>query len=139
MTARARKLAPGETPETRFADLQVHARVTRDAALAVRGDLNRRYTYHGYAKAAERKRLERLQRAADRAQEAFTSYLCTIAPAERDWYRGVPLHWLIDSLTYADAVTRDALSVVPPAAYGYAESWPRMFARAIGPDRAVQP
>jgi len=67
---------------------------------------------------ADAKKLERLEEAERTAGRAFTDYLATISP--RDWSYGVPLQWVLETLTFEDAVrpVGETLSVVPPLSYG---------------------
>ena len=60
----------------------------------------------------------KLREAMNAAQKAFIDYITEISP--RYWKSGVPVHWLCEKLTYEDAVrpVDQALSVVPPLAYG---------------------
>ena len=63
-------------------------------------------------------RLTRAHAAETRACDAFCAYLTEISP--RAWGQGIPCTWLRTALTFADATTAEALSVVPPPAYGWA-------------------
>ena len=98
----------------------------RDAvlvAMAKRDELQRalEYRYGGeitWATPAEKKRLERLRAAYDRASDRMYRLL---EASPRDWSRGVPAYWVATQLTYDDAVrpTSEPLSVEPPKAYGW--------------------
>jgi hypothetical protein len=71
-----------------------------------------------WLRVGERRTLERLRDAVDRAGTAFFAHLQAISP--RDWSYGVPTHWLYEDLSFEDA-TRPAderLSIVPPLSYG---------------------
>lgn len=72
---------------------------------------------------------EKLKRAAGRAEQSFFKFLKTIQ--KRDFSVGVPAWWIRDVLTYEDATTTGALSVVPPPAYGYTELSVQQFAGAL--------
>ncbi len=102
------------SPE-RFAALQGAARAARAAWEGYKRTLDRRYQSACYAPRVKVRKLEVLTRARARAEQRFYVYLKAISP--RDWDRGFPCSWLIDGLGYADAITRDALSVVPPLAF----------------------
>lgn len=69
----------------------------------------------------ERKKLDKLRESAEVASRAFTDHLATFSP--RDWTYGVPVHWLLEKLTFEDAVRSvgEKLSVVPPMSYGATE------------------
>lgn len=74
--------------------------------------------WESYLKAAEKRKLERLRAATDRESGKFFDYLESISP--RDWSYGVPSHWVIEQLSYDDAVrpVEEPLSVVPPLSHG---------------------
>jgi len=82
-----------------------------------------------YASKGEKAPIDRLNTRIGRLSDKLFALLADISP--RDWRSGVPCHWAITKLTYDDATTRDALSVIPPAAYGYTEHDARMFAAAL--------
>lgn len=71
-----------------------------------------------WLKAGDRKALDRLRAACDRAGDAFTAHLASFSP--RDWSYGVPCHWVRESLMYEDAArpAGEPLGVVPPLSYG---------------------
>lgn len=64
----------------------------------------------------EIKRLDSILTADSKRTDQMCALLDDISP--RDWRSGVPSHWLMSDLTFEDATTRGALSVVPPCAYG---------------------
>lgn len=103
-----------------FEQLQREARESRDSWQAYARELDRRYQSRDYAPAAKRRKLEVLWRAESRTWRKFYTYLEAIAP--RDFGRGFPCPWLLDGLTFADAVTRDRLSVVPPLAFQWTQA-----------------
>jgi len=79
--------------------------------------------------AGEARRLEGLKtRASDLADEMF-AFVASISP--RDWSTGVPFNWIVNELSFADAITRGALSVVPPVAYGGSTNEVEKLARAL--------
>jgi hypothetical protein len=67
---------------------------------------------------AEKRRQGQLRERMVKAQDAFFEHLQSISP--RDWRHGVPVYWLYESLTFADAIrpADEPLSAVPPMAYG---------------------
>lgn len=69
-------------------------------------------------RASDRGRLERLDAAVAREKDKFFANLEVISP--RDWTYGVPSHWVLEKLTFEDAVrpVSERLSVVPPLSYG---------------------
>ena len=115
--------------------LQTAAQMTAEKRRTARAHLDARYGPHGdvYARASERHALAVLDRAERRAWDRLYAYLSAISP--RDWASTVPTTWIRDRLTFADATTRDALSVVPDPAYGYTEQDARAFAAAISDGR----
>lgn len=74
-----------------------------------------------WMRSPEARRRERLREGEDRARRKFFDHLQAVSP--RDWSAGVPYHWLCEKLTFEDAVrpANEALSVVPPLAYGCTE------------------
>lgn len=113
----------------RFMKLQTNAQEADAKVMELRNELNRRYQHHWYAPAGQRKQLERLEAAASRHSDKFHAYLTSLSP--RSWDSGVPASWVRDCLTYADAVTTGALSVVPPPAWGYDVRQMEEFARPV--------
>lgn len=94
------------------------ARDERDSA---RNALERKYgggMQLTWVSAGERSRYERLARAYDRASDRMHLLL---EQSPRDWKRGVPTSWVVEDLSYEDAVrpASDPLSTEPPRAYGY--------------------
>lgn len=122
------------TRSERFEVLQAKWRDADRAVTSARAVLNARYQSHQYAPAVKRRALEVLERKERRASESFTKLLIALSP--RDWRSGVPVSYLRDGLTYADAITRGQLSTIPPAAWGYTPrdsevfSWPLPEVRA---------
>lgn len=74
--------------------------------------------WESWLKATEKRKLERLSAAADRERAKFFDHLDSISP--RDWSHGAPSHWIVEKLSFEDAVRplNEPLSVVPPLAYG---------------------
>jgi hypothetical protein len=81
------------------------------------------------AACGERARLASFTRAQDRAIDEMMALLDQIGA--REWWHGVPIHWVMTELTYADAVTNGSLSVVPPAPYGYTTREMQQFAAPV--------
>lgn len=107
-------------PQAKFDRIRQQVLAARDARDAYLRGLERHYGPRGetWATGTERDRLTRLRAAYDR-QAARMHKLLEGSP--RDWKRGVPTCWVVEELTYNDAVcTADQpLSVVPPKAWGY--------------------
>jgi hypothetical protein len=78
--------------------------------------------------ATERRRLDTFRRAQDRASDAMFELLDRIGG--RYWRSLVPHWWVMEDLSYEDATTRGALSVVPPCGYGARPSDVERFATA---------
>jgi hypothetical protein len=119
------------TKRERFEYLQSQARAARADRATFRIDLEVKYGSGNvaYASRGERKRLEQLDAREKRTFDRFFKFLETLSP--RAWGIGFPCSWLVYSLTFDDACTRGALSVVPPAAFGYTEHEARQFAGAL--------
>lgn len=106
-----------------------------DTLRALRAEAERRYQDVTYAPSRVRQHIDRAERAERKAQNKFCDYLEAISP--RDWRSGVPITYLRERLTFADATTAGALSTVPPPAWGYTDHEARAFAAPvrIGADR----
>lgn len=119
------------TPQERFESLQARWRAAQEKAHSLRFDLRYHYGehYYVYAPKGKRDKADRASRAEEKAADAIFAWLDANSP--RDWRRGVPSAWVCGELTYADAMTTDQLSVVPPVAYGCTSADSIRFARAI--------
>ncbi len=82
-----------------------------------------------YANKTERGRYDRALAAENKAALAAFAWLDDNSP--RDWRGGAPVGWIRDHLTFDDAITRGALSEVPPPAYGSTAAQMRRFAAAL--------
>ena len=86
-------------------------------AKAFRNALTSKYGHFDlYAPRGKREQYARYTAAADKIADKFFALLDSISP--RNWRSGVPWYWILEHLTYADAITPDQLAVVPPCAYG---------------------
>ena len=116
----------------RFAELQSKAQQTakaaQDYAIRLRVKYGDAY-YRGYLGKKATHRLDILQRANTRAVDRFFALLDTIGG--RQFRSGVPCHWLIEKLTYEDAVTRGQMSAVPPPAWGCSDADMPRFAAPV--------
>ncbi len=83
----------------------------------------------GWLTRTELKKLETVRRAQDREYDRFFLLLDRIAG--RDFRNGVPWVWVMENLTYEDAITKGQLSVVPPVYYGGTERGAEEFAQAV--------
>jgi hypothetical protein len=116
--------------ESRYDELQTNARVSANIANAFRATLRVKYSDTAYAKASERKQLERLVARADKDFRRFFDFLASIAG--RDFSHTVPCTYLIERLTYADAITTGQMADVPMPSWGRTEQDMRVFASAQG-------
>lgn len=73
-------------------------------------------------------RIERMRTAQDRESDKMFGLLDRIGG--RDWRSHAPHHWVMRELTFADATTTGALSIVPPPSYGCTEQRMLVFASA---------
>jgi hypothetical protein len=119
----------------RFSQLQTRAQSSAREARDYRIGLHVKYggSVH-WASRGERSRLEQLDRRASKDCDRLHAYVSAISP--RDWTQGIPSRWVVDCLTYADAVTRGPLSRVPDPAWGYTEAYARQFAQEVRADVA---
>lgn len=69
---------------------------------------------------SEANRLERLDAADTKAQDAFFAWLDEHSP--RCWRSHAPACWIVEELTFDDAVSDGQLATIPPCAWGYAPS-----------------
>lgn len=99
-----------------FDRLQSAWRVARTACEAFRLGLARKWGESWRANTREREKLDKLREKEGKAQDAFFAWLDRYSP--RSWRSGVPCYWVCEELTYADAITAGAMSVVPPPSYG---------------------
>lgn len=113
----------------RYAALQTAAQRANDEARSYRISLDVRYSHGIWAKRTEQKRVDQLDARAQRAFDKYFTYLSAISP--RDWSVSVPCSWILYNLSFADAITKGQLSVVPDAAWGYTEHHMRQFAAEI--------
>lgn len=74
-------------------------------------------------------RLDRFRRAEDRAGDALFAVLDRVSL--RGWRSGPPFAWVMTELSWTDATTADALSVVPPCGYGSTPRDMELFAAPI--------
>lgn len=104
----------------KFEKLREQHREAAAAAWDARSALSLKYGPNGerWAKASEKAKLEKLTKKDETIRDRFFELLDRISP--RTW-RGVPSHWLMDKLTWEDAVTHGPLTHRPPPAYGYSE------------------
>ena len=118
------------TKQERFEQLQARWRAAKEKADEFGYQLRYKYGEPAYLNAPRvpREKYDRLRNAEDRASDAIFKWLDAHSP--RSWRTGVPSNWVCESLTYADAMTRDRLSVVPPCAYG---SYPEDMVRFSSP------
>lgn len=120
-------------PRTRFTLLQQAVRDANRTAQTLRVALECRYQQLCYAPLTKRRQVEALNRTADRHQAKFFAFLESISP--RNWAEGVPIRWIVDSLTFEDATTRGQLTDVPPPAWGYEPQDSQRFALPVREER----
>jgi hypothetical protein len=124
----------------RYATLRTRAREAAERLRQYQIRLSVRYgsmsgnTPDHYLKAAERRKRDQLKAACDRHDRAMYAYVEAISP--RAWDQGVPYTWIVHTLTFDDAVTRGALSVVPPPAWGFGQDDTRRIAQPVQEVRA---
>lgn len=122
------------TDEQRFNAIRARWVASRDKEHAYRFDVLLRkyamaYPPSSWLTRGEIAHLDRFRRAQDRESTKFFVLLDRISP--RNWHEFVPHAWVMEHLTWADAVTRGALSIVPPAGYGSRRSDVEAFAEGV--------
>lgn len=78
--------------------------------------LSLKYQKAHWASTTERKKLEALVKKVSVYYDRFFALLYDISP--REW-RGVPAYWIVEKLSWDDAVTTGPLAVRPPPGRGY--------------------
>lgn len=93
----------------------------RAALLEITQALRLKYGDEKYGSLAEQRKRTRAMAAYDKAGSRMFALL---EASPRSWREGVPAVWVVENLSYADAVRpkSDPLSVEPPCAYGYTRS-----------------
>lgn len=81
---------------------------------------------------AQTKKLDALHERKDRISDQFFVLLDSISP--RNWRSTIAFGWVITKLSYADAITKERLSVLPEPAYGSTVGDVQRFALACGRD-----
>lgn len=113
---------PATTTEERFHHLQTRWQEASEKWHSYNYEIKRQYgDARGYCwnvPAGKRARQERLESAESKACARFIDFLKVLNP-DRSWSTGFPIGYLQDSLSYADATTRERMSITPPPAYGY--------------------
>lgn len=117
--------------ESQWLTLQARYAAASDALTTYRMALTGGYGDYRYAKRSELARLEKLSQRCDRCSNAIFGWLAEHSP--RQWLAGVPAWWICTKLTYADALTSGALSVMPPVPYGGTPASVAAFAREVKP------
>ena len=122
--------------ETLFTRLQAQYAQLQDREQAYRSDvLWAKYRQFRPSSSSltrtERAKLEGFRRQEDRLLDRMCSLLDRIGG--RNFRSGAPAHWLMTDLSFADAVTTGAMSVVPPSPYGYSDRETAVFAGRVGP------
>jgi len=115
--------------ETRFTTLQQQIR-TLDADvqdLTINAQLH--YQSVCYAPRSLQNKIEKLRERQRKAEHKLFDLLTRVSP--RDWTRGVPCWYIWRKLTWQDAITADALSVVPPPAFQHTPQDAARFAAAL--------
>jgi hypothetical protein len=87
------------------------------------------HTWDYHYSAAERRKLDSLSRRMDRLVASMYRLLSRISP--RDWSHVVPTRWVMSELSFEDAITDGAMSVIPNPAYGYTREDARRFAERV--------
>ena len=122
------------TEEARFNDLQGKWQAASEKWHGFNYELKRQYgDSRGYCwnvPKGKRDRQERLEAAESKACTRFLDFLKVLNP-DRQWSTGFPIGFLMDSLTYADATTRDRMAITPPPAYGYTQRDAETFAAPL--------
>ena len=121
------------TAEQKFHSIRARAVKARERLEAHEDTLRRKYGQARVPSAwmtrTEDAKREALSAAQSKAWDAMFALLADISP--RSWSAGVAAWWVVEELTYADATTTGALSVVPKPGYGTTPREVERFAEAL--------
>lgn len=94
-------------------------------------DKYRTWTFYSHQLlASERKTQEAIDVAESKLSDAMFALLDRVS--RRHWRSGVPQAWIMEHLTWEDAITEGRLSVTPPCAWGTMPSDAVRFAQPVG-------
>lgn len=85
-----------------------------------KGFLESKYRDWHNASMTDRRKVIKMQDAENAASDKFFEFLDTIAT--RNFRSGAPIYWILQNLTYDDAVTYGPMSCIPDLAWGCHES-----------------
>jgi hypothetical protein len=118
-----------EQQREQFEALRAKALAAKAKHEHLRAEATARYRHYLYAPAAQRDRIEGAHKALRKAEERFYAHLHKISP--RQWTVGVASRWVVESLTFEDAVTEGVLSVMPDPAWGFSAADLATFAGPV--------
>lgn len=114
----------------RFLRLQKKAFEARNKLIEYWDKLSYKYNGYIYAQSrAETKKLDDLRERSDKHWDNFFNYLQSISP--RNWSSFVPVTYIMESLTFEDAITKGQLSEIPPPAFGASQKDIEIFCQPI--------
>lgn len=122
-------MATPKYTESQWITAQQQWRDADHAVFHARADARARYQDVAYAPSKVRRAIDVLARKEKRMQEKVYAILAVVSP--RDWTRGIPITYVRESLTWADAITRGQLATIPKPAYGYSDQDSKQFARPL--------
>lgn len=79
--------------------------------------------------AVDKKKADAIRDQMNKTSHRMHELLERVSP--RDWSRGIAAHWIMDNLSWEDAITTGPLSMIPHASYGTTQAEVDRFARAI--------
>lgn len=113
----------------KFERLQAKWKAANEAELSFRRELKMKYGEVWKAPRGKENRLQVLAERESKAMDKLLDWLDSNSP--RNWHSGCPVYFIMEELSYDDAVTSGQLSVVPPAPYGYSNTDMVHFSRAV--------
>lgn len=124
--------------QAKFEALQAKWRAAYQKVQDMRRAMERKYGdwWRTEATKGECDKWERAMASEGKASDAIFDWLEVNSP--RSFRYGCPAHWVCDELTYADAITRERLSVTPPCCYGGTPADAIRFAQPI-PEKELMP
>lgn len=122
---------PTAADRTKFLSLRARYQIASNNYDALDSALRLKYGPYqrSWLKSGERKKLESLLDKKHKLQMQFYELLQRISP--RDWGRGIASWWMIENLTWEDAITTGPLSTMPVPSIGYSERDMRAFMEPV--------
>jgi hypothetical protein len=117
--------------ETKFNKIRADALKLKQEVSEFDDRIMRKYGFRQIAfyqmNKADQNQKDKFRKRQDRLLDRMMKLLEEISP--RYWRSTIPAYWVLEELTYEDAITDGQLVATPPAAYGYTETDVQRFCR----------